>query len=265
MVLASKLDLNFSFSFSGSLWNTAVLSEQNLLLLEVRDDLKRQVSFAAVDFKNHKIVWNDVKVKERWWVNLLAADGSTMLLQQFHGNENPDHKTLVAFDLTRFEERWQKKDVTFQSVEAGVVTVFESSAAGATIFLNLESGNAMDAERENDLRQNEISQVVQPFQYMDGTAYFETVKNFILNKFGNNVYGAAEYCEHSGMIFISYYLKLNEGLANYLLAMTADGTVVLHEKIDEQLKGLGTDTFFLLAGCLIYIRNKNELLSYTLT
>jgi peptidoglycan/LPS O-acetylase OafA/YrhL len=47
-----------------------------------------------------------------------------------------------------------------------------------------------------------------------------------------------------------------------LLVVDESGNMLLQEKLDEQLKGLGVDTFFVLSGCLFFVRNKRHLLSY---
>ena len=109
---------------------------------------------------------------------------------------------------------------------------------------------------------NEISDPIRPFQYQEGTTYYETVNKFIMEHHAHHTEGTIEYKEHEGLIFISYYRRENNGLVNYLLVFTESGERLLHEKIDEQLKGLGVDTFFILSGCLVFVRNKRELLSY---
>jgi len=72
---------------------------------------------------------------------------------------------------------------------------------------------------------------------------------------------ALEYLEHDSIIFISFYIEEGE-LANYLLIISAGGEVLMKEKLDEHLKGIGIDTFFLLSGCVIFVKNKVELFSY---
>jgi hypothetical protein len=72
---------------------------------------------------------------------------------------------------------------------------------------------------------------------------------------------ALEYLEHDSIIFISFYVQENE-LANYLFMLSADGNLLVKEKLDEQLKGIGLGTFFILSGCVFFVKNKAELVSY---
>lgn len=257
--------MNFSFSFAGSIWNTVAVPEKDQIIVEIRDDSKRQVTFSALDYKSRTLVWENLKMSERWWVNVLAAEGNVLLLQQFHGNENPDKKTLVAIDMTSHAELWRKDQFSFQSLQKGMVNGTWANPEAKPMVLDATTGDEIKEEKIIVEEENEIYQAIRPFQYLENTPYFNTVREFVAERFERTIVGAAEYMEEDGFIFISYNTKNEEGLANYLLVVATDGEVALHEKLGERLKGLGADTFFLLAGCLFYIRNKNELLSYTLT
>ena len=71
-----------------------------------------------------------------------------------------------------------------------------------------------------------------------------------------------EYLEESSLIFISCYAQSEQGLINDLLVLSTDGEMVLREKLGEQLKGIGQDTFFIYGGSVIFVKNRGELFSY---
>ena len=62
---------------------------------------------------------------------------------------------------------------------------------------------------------------------------------------------------------VSFYIEEGVNLANYLLVFSLEGEVLLEVKLGEKLTGLGTDTFFMLSGCLFLVKNKSELAAYT--
>ena len=112
-------------------------------------------------------------------------------------------------------------------------------------------------------RQKKTDAVIRPSLYSEGTSYFNTVKIFLESRLNLLPVVALEYLEYDSKIFISYYTKEND-LANYLLVLSHAGELLLHEKLDESLKGIGQDTFFILSGCVIFVKNKRELISYFL-
>ena len=102
---------------------------------------------------------------------------------------------------------------------------------------------------------------LRPNQFFEGHSYFETVKTFFNQKFNLLPITALEYLEYDSLIFVSCYLQEND-LTNYLFIISADGNLLLKEKLDEHLKGIGLDTFFVLSGYVFFVKNKVELVCY---
>ena len=125
-----------------------------------------------------------------------------------------------------------------------------------TGFINRQGG--IRSEEDSD---ETPDGVVRPQQYLADNEYFATVKRFLERKFNLLPVTALEYLEHDSIIFVSFYIQEDE-LANYLLIMSSDGQVLLQEKLDEHLKGIGLDTFFVFSGCVFFVKNKAELVSY---
>ncbi len=73
-----------------------------------------------------------------------------------------------------------------------------------------------------------------------------------------------EYLEFNDWIIVSVYVEESAKLANYLLVFSETGELVLTLKLGEKLGGLGSDTFFILSGCLFLVQNKTDLVAYRL-
>jgi hypothetical protein len=67
--------------------------------------------------------------------------------------------------------------------------------------------------------------------------------------------------EAGDLIIVSVFVK-EADLANFLYVFNTGGELLLMEKLGENLKGVGFDTFFVLFGHLIFVRNKHELIVY---
>ena len=72
-----------------------------------------------------------------------------------------------------------------------------------------------------------------------------------------------EYVEYGSLIVISAFAG-EQNLANYLFVFNSAGELLLKETLGEQLKGIALDTFFILSGFLIFVKNKSELVIYKL-
>ncbi len=260
--LASSLELNFSFSFPCTIWKMVALPDEKILLLEIRDEASRQVSFSALHYSLKTFLWKDFQLDESWWSGLLAAYKSVFLLQNYTNQDNPDATKLLALDVHSCKILWEQETFSFSNFSNENVLGTSGREDPKPVLLDLFTGKVIDENVKLDYTTDKISEPLRPFQYQEGTGYNDTVSTFLSSRFSIKPEGTVEYLEHDGLIVISYYLREQSGLVNFLLVLNNEGKILLREKIDEQLKGLGVDTFFILSGCLFFVRNKRELLSY---
>ena len=68
------------------------LPDEKLLLLEIRDEINRNVAFSALQFGSKSFLWRDFSFGDSWWATLLAARDSVFLIQTYTNQDNPDIK-----------------------------------------------------------------------------------------------------------------------------------------------------------------------------
>jgi hypothetical protein len=259
--LADKLQFKFSHRFQANIWNIVTIPDKEIMLLETRDQTKKNVSFHAWHYGSNTFLWRDFTLDEPWWVNLTAASGNVVLFTIYHEQQNPDKKALLAYDLSSRSLLWWNNDFSFGAIEGDIVSGFSFRLGQKALRLDLQTGQEVVGSRLGST--SDPSYVKAPLQYQEGSAHFNTVKTFLDNKLNLSVVAALDYLEYDALILISYYVTEND-LANYLIVLDNTGSVRLHEKLDEHLKGIGLDTFFVLSGCLFFVKNREELVSYFL-
>lgn len=252
-----SIDLKFSHIFDGVVWNTLVSPGGGFLFVEARNSDKKRVTFSALDASNGAFLWRDIVFDEPWWISLGAAAGEIILFTLYLETNNPDKKGVFAYHIRERKILWWNNDFSLSALRGGQVLGVASKYGNRAVALDLTSGRETSITSEDD----KPDEVIRPHQYLDDNEYFATVKTFLNRKFNLNPVIALEYLEHDSTILISFYVQ-NSGLANYLLLVSTDGEVLMNEKLDEHLKGIGMDTFFILSGCVFFVKNKVELFSY---
>jgi hypothetical protein len=260
--LLATPQIKFSHHFPGTIWATLAVPEKDILIIEVRDDIKFEVQFSAFDFRNNQFLWEGITLKESWWIGLTAANDSTVLLHTYTNKGNPDHKNLIALNILTGTVRWEIEEFSFFDWDDSEIVGHLTQDELVRATINIKSGELNEkpwmaktiAERTEPIR---------PVRYFEGTQHFETVKKFMESRTNYHPTKGIEYLEWKDWIMISLYTDEEGSLANYLLALDKDGEVLLEVKLGEKLPGLGTDTFFMLSGCLFLIKNKKELVAYT--
>lgn len=256
--MSRSIEFNFSHVFKGTVWNTAISPENGILLLEVRNSEMKQVSFSALECLTGKFLWRDVIFDEPWWVSLAAISNNIILFTIYIETNNPDKKGIFAYHLLERKIVWWNNDFSLISVSNEQVIGVSSKYGTKSVILDLASGSQVSLASGTGKIPDEV---VRPHQYLADNEYFATVKTFLGRKFNLSPVTALEYLEHDSIIFISFYIQEDE-LTNYLMIITADGEVLMKEKLGEHMKGIGLDTFFILSRCVFFVKNKVELFSY---
>jgi hypothetical protein len=254
------MDFNFSRIFSGTVWNTLSVPDTDLLIIEVRNEDKREASFSVLNVKQNKFELEYKVFEENWWIGLTAASPDVLLLHLYQSMDNPDEKGLLAWHIQDQRLLWKLDNFIFNYLDDsylyGSFTKDESVIQAIDLYTGKIKGNVRPT---SVLKENILLQM--PFQYIDGNVHFETVKSFLTSRLEVMPIMGVEYLEYAHLIFISYHV-FEKSLANYLVVFTDEGELVLQEELDDEIKGLGLDTFFIRSGCLFFVRNKNELISY---
>jgi hypothetical protein len=255
--LSRTIVFNFSHVFDGVVWNTLSSPENDVILLEIRNSEKRKVEFAALDIRTSEFLWRDKMLDESWWLNLTAVTRNIIFFTLYTDTANPDKKGILAYDLFSLKLLWWNNDFSMISVFHSGVLGIAAKFGHRQLMLDLTGKEIAPVEAMEKI----VDKVIRPSQYLSDHAYFTTVKTFLAERFNLSPVIALEYLEHESLIFISCYFQEDE-LANYLFIISEDGTLLLKERLDHHLKGIGLDTFFLLSGCVLFVKNKVELVSY---
>ena len=260
--MSGRLRLKFSHLFPGTIWTTQSVPKSDILIIEVRDDKNFQVQFSALDFGNNKFLWEGLILKEKWWIGLTAANENTMLFHTYVNKGNPDHKNLLALNIFDKNIRWEIEEFSFFDWDETEIWGYRTKDELIQATVDIKSGIVTQRDWTAKLLPDKVA-VSRPIQYFEGMSYFETVKKFVQQKTVFQPTKGVEYLEWNEWVLISFYVEDAGSLANYLLVTSKEGEVVLEVKLGEKLTGLGTDTFFMLSGCLFLVKNKSELEVYT--
>jgi hypothetical protein len=253
-----RVDLGFSLPFPGVVWSLSAYPPKDIVVIEVRDKTTKQVSFWALDYKRQQFLWKEKRLEEPWWVSVAGIHNDVILFTIYLDSNNPDKKAVVAYSLAEFRLMWWNNDFSIGQI-GDVIQGFTSKLGLKEQHLDILTGN-VSVNTESD----EIPiPVLKPVQYNEGTENFATVQRFLADRLNFLAVGSFEYLETGSHILISCYEKQND-LANFLFVLSLDGEVLLKEILDSAVQGIGLDTFFVIERSLFFVKNKAQLVSYTL-
>lgn len=253
----------FTLAFDGTIWKTVADAEEKKLFVEVRNTSSKTVSFSAVDLSQNNWLWRNLKMEEPWWITLAAASRNILFFTAYTDyNNNPDKKSILAFDILQQKILWWRNDFAISTVSGGIVTGVDTKFGSKEVGLNVADGKELARDAVVFGAEQNFT-VIKPFQYHEGSTHFDTVRSFLKSKTNILPVITVEYIEYGSLIVISAFTNPGD-LANYLIVFNSEGELLLNEILGEHLKGIALDTFFILQGFLIFVKNKRELVCYKL-
>ena len=266
--LKNTLTECLSLKFEGKVWKILVDDVEPLLVVQVRDGDTYQTSFAAIDTAQNKVLWQNFTLDENWWLGMSGLAQGVLLLYTYPDAQKPQPRGIIAFDIAHQQLLWQTQELNFYQLDNGQVL---ATPFGQTdqeyLLLDLRTGEILERFRELNSQfalKNENIQTVFPFHYHNETAYFQTVAVFLKKKFNLQIVQAVDYLEYENFIIISYFYKVGDDLMNNLLVLDLEGQALLHQNIEQQLTGIGLDTFFVFKNQLFFVKHKTRLQSLKL-
>jgi hypothetical protein len=258
--LAKAIEFLFSKVFDGTVWKTIADPDQKKLFAEIRNTASKSVSFSCVDLSENVWLWTGLTMEEPWWVTISAASKNILLFTTYNDSNNPDKKSLVAFDIVEQKIIWWKNDFAVSTVAGEIVTGVNTGLIRKEVAVNINDGKEIPRDAVVFGAEQNFK-VIRPFQYQQESAHFATVRAFLGAKANFLPVITVEYMEYGSLIVISAFAS-PEDLANYLFVFNSDGKLLLTETLGEHLKGIALDTFFVVDGFLIFVKNKKELICY---
>ena len=254
----------FSHTFGGTVWRIEIDTVNEKAAFEIRNN-GVQTQIALLDMRTNELLAEDIGLGGEWWINLCAHQDGLIFLQVLNDPQNPEDRNTWVYHLAT--SRLYKKDyVAFKAYFQGKVLVKESSAEGSYMLLDdqLNGAQKLHSQLAGEFIRNTslfTTNMKFPVHYLQEDSYFDEIKRFVKMETKTDPVKAVDYLEVSGLVFISYYIYESGLLSNYLLVLCEDGKLLMHHLLGKNLKGIGSDTFFIWKNNLLFIENNNRFYS----
>jgi hypothetical protein len=99
-----------------------------------------------------------------------------------------------------------------------------------------------------------------PERYAEGQdAHFEVVAKLLQRKLGVQAKQVIDYWEGADCVCLAYTVQTGIFFDTHLLILDMQGNTLLHQPLQQQGKGIGTEAFVWAGGYLCYVEEKGRL------
>jgi outer membrane protein assembly factor BamB len=133
------------YTAPGLLWQVQVGSSR-VLVGEVRDPERMNVSFFSLDRRTGEPLWEGVNPGDRWWTGMEGVFDDVVLFHGFANPELPIHKGIHAVDALTGSLLWSDPDLRFGWCARGTI-------GGPALVPELQRARTVDLRTGRDLAQ----------------------------------------------------------------------------------------------------------------
>ena len=274
------MNKKIDYNFQGKIWNTTFGGDY--CVLEIRDELTRQVSFSCVSLLTGSILWEKLRPEKSWWLSLVGIFDEYLILHKYSSNQKPEPEGLLILNIESGEITMKLDDWIFFNYQENSLTIYQLqnnqpvykdvvllplsiSPKMIVEIRQLSADTQITAETtvENIQQINNSTLLTSSTHYPEDSPHFETIYKFLYRLLNIDAVKAVDYLEISNKIIISYYIYRDKSFQNYLLVTNRVREILLNELIAET-EGIGIDTFTVKSDTLLYVKNQTQFVGYRL-
>lgn len=240
--------------------------QSDLWVIELRESEPKQVSFAMVDTAQMKQLWHYSPPEADWWSSLTAFSHNNIFLHNYRYPEVPEPTDLLAFSAVNGEFLWALPGhLMVKPLDDKYIEV--AGKSGEQFIYKACNADTGETSALKESYTDDFEKVIlqEPVRYRKDSVYFEKLATFIQDVTNGHIAVSIDYLEKRPYIMFSYYIYEQDKSVQYLLIVTDQKQLVLHEQLSEEREGMGRSTMMLKASTLVYLKNNNEFSSLTLS
>lgn len=277
-----KLAPDWEYHVKGIIWRT-LFSEDDRIVGEDRDQQTKSVTFFCLDAKSGKVLWEDVRLDEPWWVSIELISGGVVFINGFVKPDLPEPGKIYAVDGESGKPLWANSELKMLFVAGGrVYAQRELFDRRLYCALDLRTGDLVsefgtDTEQIDLLREEgrspSIRGLVFPEILTEHSHDYAFVRPILTRRCNEGkIKGPIEFIHFGKFILISFHelidaqVKNGEGrLDNRFLIVDGDSQkVVFEETLNRKAAGAAPDSFFMKDDRVYFIREKKHLVAIRL-
>jgi hypothetical protein len=240
---------------NGIIWRIEIDELSNTLFLEVRNTENREVSFASFDITSGKINFKQFTLPETWLTGIEAAYDGVLLLHHYQSATSPVHKALVAINGLDATTLWSNYTYAFDSLSVNGPVAYNIQVLPKKLFLvEIKTGTTL-RPFEPTLDHLLPNHITAP-EIITSTLLSPLIN---IEPYGNSIH----YLEYNTLRVVSLH-SLKEGLLKQHLYVMDDINIIYEDIMNDDIQKLQPEAFIVHKNCLIYIKNRSQLIALNL-
>ncbi|MFA7229520.1 MAG: DUF4905 domain-containing protein [Melioribacteraceae bacterium] len=271
-----KIEKLFSYKSPGQIWRIQI-SDNDRLVVETRDLKTKEVFFHCFELDSGKVMFEDLQLDEKNYIGIETIHKNIIYFHKYPQRDMPGHKEIIAFDIDSRKVLWENRDLSFLFALGDLIYGFQQGFEDRCFFaLNYLSGEMIkeygnDYKTINIMRRKADDEIDwNNYRYpkvLSKEEENERIAEVIASNTQNLLLeGDVEYNCSGNLLCFNFHSKIFEGsyLNRFMAVNLNGGGILLDEVLNLNAPTLFADSFFIYKNYLFLLREKNEVIVYTM-
>lgn len=272
-----KINKKYSLSNGRQIWRI-LISTTGRLIVEERDLDKKQAFFNCLNLYTGEDVFRDLKMEEEYWIGIETVYKDIIYFHKFSKPDMPGHKEIIAFDIPAQRVLWHNDQYAFLFVHEDKVYAYRQKFSDRVFFTYDYLTGEFIEELGN--KAAEVNRIRESLNHPDNYAGYVFPSPFRNEGTGNAsadvlikkvsgdglIDGSAEYALYKDLVLFNFYRRpFDNSLVNRFVAADMNsGDILMDEVLNAGANSVVPDNFFIKDNMLLLIKEKKELIVYSL-
>lgn len=226
------------------------------LLLEIRNNDDRQVSFSSVSLKTGETYFKGLTTAEPWLTGIEAVYHNVLLLHRYQSGNSPVHKGIIAIGAATGKTLWENFNFASDHLSVNGPVLYDTRVQPPRLFfVDIQTGN-LTARYSHQVLNEQKNNIIFPRIVAPG---FLSSQLLGAGPFGNVVH----YLDYNNFVIVSLH-TLSDGAIKQFLYIFEGFNKLYEDLLNDNVQKLQPESFILYKNRLVYIKNKSELTVLTL-
>jgi hypothetical protein len=272
-----KVKQNYTLTNNRTIWR--LIPSGNKLLIEERDEINKQVYFNCVEIESGKYLLKDYRTDEKFWTGIEAFENDKIYFHHFVKPDMPGHIGIFVYDLASDSYIWKRDDLVFLFLYKDNVFAFYQKFESRQFFaLDAQTGSLIKEYGENPDEVNKLREKLLQEEYEKYKNYqfpepYDAGKlspecRLLTEQIKENelVSGIIDFVKFNDLLLLSYHSAADEGKLNNIFRVIEidTGKIIFEDVLNAGITSYIPDSFFIRENLLFLIKNKTELMVFSL-
>jgi len=242
----------FNSIHEGKIWKLYDDKHSDFLLLEERNEERREAYFYLYHTKTFTKKEIHVYQDEDWWLGVHDFQYGIAIFHLYQDGIEPIPQGILAMDVVTTEVLFQHDDAKFDILNENILHFFEGEHHEKKEVQLIDSASYQK-------RTTICHEVLSPLYYTEESVHYQTFTDFLTKLVGIAPKGGIEYLEYHNRIFLSFNRMVEKKIQNMLFIMKDNGDIEQKIILNEESDGIGMGTFFVLDQSLWFVQGTHQL------